>query len=133
MRKEKLIKLIKLSLLCSAVALFIVSSSCKSDYEATVVSITGGDPQRGRRLIQTYGCGTCHTIPGVSGANGLVGPPLEGVGRRMYLAGRIQNSPQNMIHWIRFPRAVDPQTVMPQMNVTEQDGRDITAYLYLQR
>ena len=33
----------------------------------------------GAMLIQQKGCGACHTIPGVPGANGTVGPNLAGV------------------------------------------------------
>ena len=33
-------------------------------------------PQHGKELIQGYGCGACHMVPGVHGARGLVGPPL---------------------------------------------------------
>jgi len=51
----------------------------------------------------------------------------------MYLAGRLTNVPDNMIRWIRHPHEVDPQTAMPEMNVTEQDARDLTEFLYTRR
>ena len=92
--------------------------------------LTGGDPGRGFRLIRTYGCGGCHTIPRVPQAAGMVGPPLKGIGTRVYLAGRLENRPENLIAWIQHPRAIDPQTVMPEMGVTEPQARDIAAYLY---
>jgi len=92
--------------------------------------LTGGDPARGWQLIQTYGCGGCHTIPRVPQAAGQVGPPLKGVGERVYLAGRLENRPENLIAWIRNPRAIDPQTAMPPLGVTEPQARDIAAYLY---
>ena len=98
-----------------------------------IVRSTGGDTDRGNRLLRRYGCHTCHTIPGVACAVGSVGPSLEGIAQRTYLAGRIENSVPNMIHWIRHPHAVDSLTVMPEMDVTEQDARDIAAYLYTLR
>ena len=52
-----------------------------------------GDPKRGAALIERYGCGACHTIPGINGANGLVGPPLNMMGRRIYIAGVLRNTP----------------------------------------
>lgn len=97
---------------------------------STAASITGGEPSEGKRLIERYGCGGCHTIAGVRGANGLVGPPLNGIGRRMYVAGVITNTPQNMARWIHDPQAVDSLTVMPRLGVTLHEARDITAYLY---
>lgn len=92
--------------------------------------LTGGNPSAGKLAITAYGCDTCHTIPGVLTADSSVGPPLTQLADRVYLAGRIENTPENLIEWIRFPRRVDPQTAMPDTGVTERDGRDIAAYLY---
>ena len=74
----------------------------------------------------------CHTIDGVPGAHGLVGPPLDGIALREFIAGELPNTPQNLMRWIQHPRQVEPHTVMPEMGVTEQDSRDIAAYLYAQ-
>ena len=92
--------------------------------------LTGGDPVRGWQKVQDYGCGGCHAIPRVPQAAGLVGPPLKGVGGRVYLAGRLENTPDNLIAWIEHPRAIDPQTAMPELGVTRSHARDIAAYLY---
>ena len=35
-----------------------------------------GDARRGPLLVRQYGCGACHVVPGISGAQGQVGPPL---------------------------------------------------------
>jgi cytochrome c1 len=72
-------------------------------------------------------------VPGVDGANGLVGPPLGTIGERTYLAGQLPNNADNMIRWIRFPQSVESGTAMPDLNVTERDARDIAAYLYTLR
>jgi len=90
----------------------------------------GGDPEAGRLLLRQYGCGACHEIPRVAGAGGKVGPPLAQIASRVYLAGRIANTPGNLAHWIRHPLAVDPHTAMPDMQVTEAHARDMVAYLY---
>ena len=90
----------------------------------------GGDVQAGKLLLRQYGCGTCHEIPGVAAAQGRVGPPLEGVAERVYLAGRIANTRENMARFIRAPQAVDPRTAMPDMQVSEAHARDMVAYLY---
>jgi cytochrome c2 len=96
-----------------------------------IVAITrGGDPDRGRAAVQHYGCGGCHTISAIRNANGLVGPPLDGVGKRVYLAGVVPNTPDEMIAWIRDPRAIDAKTAMPNTGVTTEDARDIAAFLY---
>jgi cytochrome c2 len=95
--------------------------------------LTGGDIQRGRIAIRQYGCQTCHVIPGVTGADALVGPPLNGIASRLYLAGILQNSPEHMIAWLRNPQVIDPLSAMPTLGVTERDARDIAAYLYTLR
>ena len=93
-------------------------------------ALTGGDPHRGREQIRRYGCNACHTVAGVPGADALVGPPLAGIGSRMYIAGVLSNTPANMVRWIQNPPAVDSLTAMPNVGVTERDARDIAAYLY---
>jgi cytochrome c1 len=107
----------------------------------TVAAVTGctdpslhpqaaGDATRGRLLLQQYGCGACHQIPGVSGASGTIGPSLDRLGRRVYVAGVLPNSPSELARWIRAPDVVKPGTGMPNANVTEQDATDMVAYLY---
>ena len=66
-------------------------------------------------------------------ANATVGPPLTSVARRTYLAGRLENTPENMVRWIKHPRSVDEKTAMPETGVNDQDGRNIAAYLYTLR
>jgi cytochrome c1 len=88
-----------------------------------------GDPDRGARLISAYGCGSCHVVPGVDGAKGLVGPPLTDFGRRSYIAGVLPNNADNLQHWIRDPQSVVPGNAMPDLGVPAVDARDIAAYL----
>jgi len=95
--------------------------------------VAGGDPVRGRGLIRSYGCGSCHEVKGVPGAQGTVGPPLTGVGGRMYIAGRLANTPENLARWIKDPKGVDEKTAMPNLGLDDQDARDIAAFLYDQR
>ena len=97
-------------------------------------TLTGGGSARlGRIEIRKYGCNTCYEVSGVPGARGLIGPSLNGLGRRYYIAGELPNSPDNLMLWIQHPRQVEPHTAMPEMGVTEQDSRDIAAYLYTLR
>jgi cytochrome c1 len=88
---------------------------------------------KGRLAIERYGCGACHTIPGVPGARGMVGPPLATVGGRMLIAGMLTNTPQNLVRWIQGPQAVAPGNAMPNLGVSASDARDIAAYLYTRR
>jgi cytochrome c1 len=105
------------------------AAACNRDSQ-TASAITGGDAGRGREAIRRYGCTTCHSIPGIADATGTVGPPLDKMGRRTYVAGRLENTPGNLQRFIRHPQEVDPPNAMPDVGVTEADGRDIAAYLY---
>ncbi|MDQ6633255.1 MAG: c-type cytochrome [Gemmatimonadota bacterium] len=93
-------------------------------------AVEGGDPERGRAAIAAYGCGSCHMIPGIRGADGLVGPPLEHWAERRLIAGEVPNDPERLITWITVPQAIEPGTGMPNMGVTDGQARDIAAYLY---
>ncbi len=91
---------------------------------------TGGLAARGESVIVDKSCGSCHTIPGISGARGVVGPPLLFFSRRTMIAGQLPNSPENLIRWVRSPQSVEPDTAMPNLGLTEQEARDVAAYLY---
>jgi len=120
-------------LLLLFLAAAILGSACGSKVEQEAAAMTGGDVQRGKTAIGRYGCAACHTIPGIDNASATVGPPLTQIAVRHYLAGHLLNTPDNMIKWIQFPQQIDPKNAMPNMGVTDQDARDIAAYLYTLR
>jgi cytochrome c2 len=114
----------------AALALVTALGGCKGDRDEPVMLSFAGNPHRGAKLIGHYGCGSCHSIPGIDGAKGLVGPPLTHFARRVYVAGLLRNTPDNLVAWIEHPQAVVPGNVMPDMNIDARDAHDIAAYLY---
>jgi cytochrome c len=105
-------------------------ASCAQDARGVMLAeVPGGDPDQGRQTIDVYGCGSCHQVPGVPGARGTVGPPLTDFARRAYIAGNLPNTADNLIAWLRDPQAIEPGTVMPNLNVSETDARNLAAYL----
>jgi cytochrome c oxidase assembly factor CtaG/cytochrome c2 len=117
--------------LSAIVLLPLVLGACNGEAGAQPSSF--GDAGRGAALISYYGCGSCHSIPGVSGATALVGPPLDHMGKRIYIAGMLRNTPENMAYWIMHPQKVVPGNAMPDMGIGAKQARDITAYLYALR
>jgi cytochrome c len=111
------------------VVLAILLAACQRQRQPAY-SVPGGDPDRGKEQIIAYGCGSCHIVPGIRSANGLVGPPLTHFARRAYIAGEVPNSPDFLVRWITVPQAIEPGTVMPNLGVSEGRARDIAAYLY---
>lgn len=113
------------------VALLVAAAAaCREAPGSAIQQVPGGDPERGRRLIAAYGCGSCHQVPGVPGAVGRVGPSFVGFAHRTYIAGSLRNEPAELIRWIRTPQQVRPGTVMPDLGVGEREAGDIAAFLY---
>jgi cytochrome c len=112
-----------------AAVLMLAASACdRADNH--LPELAGGDADRGRAVIKKYGCNTCHTIAGVRGADGLVGPPLTGIAERMYIGGVARNTPSNLVSWIENPKQFDSKTAMPDVGVSHRDAVDIASYLY---
>jgi mono/diheme cytochrome c family protein len=88
-----------------------------------------GDAARGRHVVQQYRCVACHEIPGVVGASVPVGPPLDRMALRSFIGGVLENTPENMVRWLRAPERFVPDGAMPNLGVSERDARDMAAYL----
>ncbi|WP_374471789.1 cytochrome c family protein [Phenylobacterium sp.] len=101
----------------------------RQDLENRVRTMTGGDPHAGKAAVQRRPCGGCHVVPGVAGAKGKVGPPLTGFAGRVYIGGRVNNTPANLVAWIQDPHQIDPKSAMPPMGIGEAEARDIAAFL----
>lgn len=109
---------------------FMISTNRATMAVAPAYAIDGGNPDQGPDAIQRYGCGSCHNIPGVNGAVGVVGPSLDHFGSHSFIAGHFPNVPDNLVAWITHPQQMLPGNAMPDMNVSESSARDIAAYLY---
>jgi cytochrome c2 len=120
-------------ILCGAAAAAYRGAATARRTTVEAEALTGGDVDAGRVAVKTYGCDACHTIPGVVDARGLVGPPLTQIANRIYIAGVLTNTPDNLIGWIQNPPGVDPRTAMPNLGVDRTAARDIAAYLYTLR
>jgi cytochrome c len=89
-----------------------------------------GNAQRGRELVNQYGCNVCHTVPGVEGPQGSLAPSLAGIGSRPTITlAAVPNSPETMAKFIQNPTSVNPQSSMPPIAVAGNDVQDIVAYL----
>jgi len=125
------LKIVSIAVLSFVAALMLLAAGCTGDSMTPgYVTITGGNPNRGKAVIEHFDCGSCHIIPGVPNANGLVGPPLIKWGERTFIAGEVPNTPENLVQWIEVPTSIEPHTAMPVLGVNEQQARDAAAYLY---
>jgi cytochrome c1 len=95
--------------------------------------VVGADSEAGRAAITAVACGICHVIPGIRGANGIVGPSLAGFGRRQLIGGVVPNQPAVLVRWVRDAPSIAPNTGMPELPLTEAQARDVAAYLFTLR
>jgi len=98
--------------------------------QARAEAMTGGSVERGKLAFARYGCGGCHALGGIPQAHGSVGPPLDGIGGRAIIAGKLDNAPDNLEQWLQNPQKITPGTAMPNLGVTPADSRDLAALLY---
>lgn len=117
-----------LAVAATASAMLLASSVQQRRSVAT--ALTNGDETRAPVALRRYGCGGCHTIPGIPGADGLVGGRLVDLRERVYIAGVVRNEPANLVQWIVDPPSLNPRTAMPVTGISAAEARDVAAYLY---
>lgn len=115
---------------CAVLLVGLVLGACTGERDPMGLRLPEGDPDRGRALIAVHECGVCHQIPGVRGAHGIVGPPLEAFGRRQFIAGVVPNQPATLVRWLQNAPSIAPNTGMPDLRLPEQEARHVAAYLY---
>lgn len=130
MRSEALIRIVLTVAMC---ALAMLAGCRGGRIDRSYIVATGGQPDKGREIILSKHCGSCHTIPTLREAQGVVGPPLFFFSRRTYIAGELPNTPENLARWVRSPQSVEPNTAMPNLGLSDQQARDVAAYLYTLR
>ena len=116
--------------LAAALAALSVAVACDGSSPPRADQRRAGDRARGARAIFDRGCGACHTIPGIRGANGTVAQSLSTFPEQSFIAGELPNVPQNLERWLRDPQALRPNTAMPNLGIGAAEARDIAAYLY---
>jgi cytochrome c oxidase subunit II len=84
---------------------------------------------QGQRIFETTACINCHTVAGTA-ANGRFGPDLTHLmSRDTIAAGAADNTADNLRRWILNPDAIKPGSLMPAMQLSDQDLVALTAYL----
>lgn len=115
----------------SVLLLGLAAVACRGSRSIPAYRVAiGGDANRGRDIVSARHCGACHQIPHITGATGVVGPPLAELWRRSFIAGAIANTPDNLVRWIRDPHGVDALTAMPTLGLDDTQARDVATFLY---
>jgi cytochrome c oxidase subunit 2 len=87
------------------------------------------EEHRGRALIESKACGSCHTVRGTQ-ASGTLGPDLTHVaGRQTIAAGMLPLTRGALAAWIADPQTIKPGNNMPLVPLAADDLQAISAYL----
>ncbi|HLZ09003.1 MAG TPA: cytochrome c oxidase subunit II [Chloroflexota bacterium] len=87
------------------------------------------DAQAGGKVFAGGACIGCHTINGTAAA-GKVGPNLTHIGSHLTLAGAtLTNNPEQLAVWLHNPPGVKPGSIMPNLNLTDDQVKSLVAYL----
>jgi cytochrome c oxidase subunit 2 len=99
---------------------------------ALVEANRGTDPatKKGRETFLSLACVGCHTVQGTVAA-GKVGPELTYVASKKSIAGGLLSpvNEENLTRWIKNPPAVKPGTLMPNLNLSDEQIHDIVQWL----
>jgi cytochrome c oxidase subunit II len=83
----------------------------------------------GRRVFETTACINCHAVGGTA-ANGRFGPDLTHLMSRETIAsGAAENTRENLRLWIKKPDAIKPSSLMPAMQLNDEDLDALVNYL----
>jgi len=89
------------------------------------------------KSLSTNQCGICHSIRGVPGAQGLVGPDLTHIGSRSTIAaGLLDNTEENLKDWLKRPNFHKPGNTMykagyqaMKIEITDEEASELAKYL----
>jgi mono/diheme cytochrome c family protein len=99
-------------------------------------ALLAADQKQGRQLLETRGCGSCHSFTGVAPLGPR--PKLEAGGsaanRAIMLAPdlafvRQRFRPDKLVEWLVDPSRVKPTTLMPATGLSPAEAQSVAAYL----
>jgi len=118
-------KVLRITALAALIALLIAcgkqqSSQTSANGNQQRVSQQTADPkiERGKAVYDETGCATCHAIGGIGST---IGPSLDKIGSK-YDAEKLKGILLN-------PKTLNPNTVMPPFEGSEEDLEALVAYL----
>jgi cytochrome c len=124
----RIVMIVAAAILVGSTAFYILGGA--RDPQPAPFASVSGDPEAGRAALARMGCAACHAIEGIRAAGGRVGPSLNGLRSRRYIAGRLPNTPDNAVRFILDPQGISPGSAMPDLRVVEAEARNMVAYLY---
>ncbi|MBI4595320.1 MAG: c-type cytochrome [Candidatus Tectomicrobia bacterium] len=88
---------------------------------------TGGSVENGKELVENVGCLGCHSI-GEHEAGGYLAPVGYDLVPNLSLVAK-KVTGEWLFYWLKNPKKFRPTTRMPNLRLSDNEARDITAYL----
>jgi mono/diheme cytochrome c family protein/peptidoglycan hydrolase CwlO-like protein len=108
-----------------AIAAYLVRNS--EEYQFPWAYPPGGSVERGKELVESVGCLGCHSI-GEHQAGGYLAPlGYDLVPDLSQVAQKVGG--EWLFNWLKDPKRFRPTTKMPNLRLSDDEARDITAYL----
>jgi cytochrome c2 len=99
-------------------------------------TLAGGDPARGRAIVEAKGCGSCHEFTGVPAlpAKPSETATPEAQRKAVLVAPDLRHTRDRfrrdaLVAWLLDPPSVKPGTPMPSHGFTRAEATDVAAYL----
>lgn len=103
----------------------------KQQQTAAAAPAAGTVAAQGAALFTAKGCAGCHAINGNPTAVGRVGPDLSRYGNRSTVAAGIaENNAPNLSAWLRNPQEFKAGSLMPNLNLNEDEIASLVTYLH---
>ena len=84
---------------------------------------------QGKIVFESSPCLGCHRVAGIAG-RGELGPDLTHLmSRETIAAGSALNTPENLRKWIRDPGAIKPGSLMPALQLSDEQINKLSDYL----
>jgi cbb3-type cytochrome oxidase cytochrome c subunit len=97
------------------------ATPAKTEAKAEPAKVAAASGLNGLDLFGAKTCGACHTMTGVPGAVGAVGPSLDGIGKTRDAAW--------LAKWLKDPAAVKPGTTMPNLGLSDDEAKAIAEFI----
>ncbi|MGA9408003.1 MAG: c-type cytochrome, partial [Bacteroidota bacterium] len=107
--------------------LFSIGKERAFQFDHPEGSYKGGSVEKGKEHFDNFGCKACHVmgedlrVRNARESSYDIAPELTHAG------GKLQ--PDWIFDWIKNPRHYNPTTKMPSLRLTDQEARDIVAYI----
>ncbi|TMA16577.1 MAG: c-type cytochrome [Deltaproteobacteria bacterium] len=110
----------------SAIVAYLWSTSEKAPLVPLLKE--GGDAEKGKRTFESVGCRACHVTEKDSAARRSEGSDERDYAPNLWNIGD-KASAEWIYSWIKNPKAMWPETKMPDLRLSDAEAMDITAYL----